>query len=394
MISVSEAIRIITDTVATLDPVKMRLEEAGGYVLAEDVYSMYDIPAFPQSSMDGYALLFEDAQKNTSLKIVGESSAGSPSNDDNMPGNAVRIFTGAALPANTDTVVMQEKVILQNDAISINDEGMLLGQHVRKKGSEIKQGELALPKGTLLSPAAIGLLAAIGVRSISVYPFPSISIIITGNELQEPGNVLLPGEVYESNSFTLKTALRKIGILSVTINYADDNLSELTEVLRECLSKTDLVLLTGGVSVGDYDFVVEATIACGVEQVFHKIRQRPGKPLYFGKLNTKYVFGLPGNPSSVLTCFYQYVLLAIGKMCQQELALKKMQVPLVKKISKPASLTCFLKGFYDGESVVSLDAQESYRLHSFARANCLIRIEEGIAQSESNELVEINLLPE
>ena len=228
---------------------------------------------------------------------------------------------------------------------------------------------------------------------VTVYPKPSVSIIVTGNELQKPGNPLQYGQVYESNSFALTAALKQIGISAIDIIHVDDKLEELTNTLNDCLQKTDLVLLTGGISVGDYDFVLQASINCGVKQLFHKVKQRPGKPLYLGKKDDKVVFGLPGNPSSVLSCFYQYVIKAICKMSNQRVILENKKVPLSNSFKKAAGLTHFLKGYYDGDTVTLLNAQESYRLSSFARANCLVQINEEVTAYPVGELVEIHLLP-
>ena len=159
------------------------------------------------------------------------------------------------------------------------------------------------------------------------------------------------------------------------------------------MQQSDLVLLAGGISAGDYDFVLQAATNCSVNKLFHKIKQRPGKPLYFGKKENKLVFGLPGNPSSVLTCFYEYVMLALEILTKRNLSLQKIKAPLFKPFRKTALLTQFLKGFYNGTSVTVLDAQESYRLSSFAKANCLVKIDEEVMECKEGEKAEIHLLP-
>ena len=393
MISVTEAKEIINNNVTTLAPVKSVLSEADGKVLAEDVYAAIDIPAFPQSSMDGYAFLFEAWKQHKKIKIVGEVVAGSNENITLEPGNAVRIFTGAAVPTGADTVIMQEKTKTHNEELIIEDESLLPGTSVRPRGSEIKAGALALEKGRILSPAAIGFLAGIGIAEVKVYPNPSISIIITGNELQLPGGQLEHGQVYESNSFALKAVLKQLRIENVQISFAIDKPEIVTSSLQKALQQSDVVLLTGGISVGDYDFVLQAATECGVEKLFHKVKQRPGKPLYFGKKNDKLVFGLPGNPSSVLTCFYQYVITALEKLSNKKPVLKIIRAPLSKTFQKTALLTHFLKGIYDGKTVTPLDAQESYRLSSFATANCLIQVDEEITACNEGEFVTVYLLP-
>jgi molybdopterin molybdotransferase len=395
MISVQEAKRIIDENVSSLHPTKVSLQEATGLVLAEDVYAAIDIPAFPQSSMDGYAIFFEGWKKHKRLKVIGEIAAGSSKETLNLrPENAVRIFTGAAVPPGVDTVIMQEKVRIENGELIIEDETLKQGTSVRAKGSEIKKGELALEKESVLTPAAIGFIAGIGINEVKVFPNPSICIIITGNELQQPGQSLQYGQVYESNSFSLVAVLKQLQMNNIQILYATDKPGIVTESLKNALGQSDIVLLTGGISVGDYDFVLQSASECGVQKLFHKVKQRPGKPLYFGKKENKIVFGLPGNPSSVLTCFYQYVIPALQKLTKRKIELQTVKIPLACSFQKTTSLTHFLKGFYNGKTAVALDAQESYRLSSFAKANCLIQIDEEKTSVKEGELVDVYLLPQ
>lgn len=398
MISVVEAKQIIQDNIAALKPARLPLLQAAGKVLAEDVYAIMDIPAFPQSSMDGYAFLFSDWKLKKKLHIEGEIAAGTNEMKTLDHGNTVRIFTGAPVPTGADTVVMQEKVKVNSlpdsgRELVIEDELLQQGTNVRPAGSEIKAGELALSKGSFLSPAAIGFLAGIGIVDVSMYRDPLISIIVTGKELQQPGKPLQYGQVYESNSVMLKVTLERLNISGVEIIWADDDLAALKAALASALQQSDMVLLTGGISAGDYDFVLQAATECGVQKLFHKVKQRPGKPLYFGMKEDKPVFGLPGNPSSVLTCFYEYVIPALEKISHKTNCVKKIKVPLAKTFRKAAGLTHFLKGFYDGNTALHLGAQESYRLSSFAKANCLIQINEEVTVCEEGESAEIHLLP-
>ena len=398
MISVQEAKDIVSNSTHTLVPVKCVLGHAEGKVLGADVYALVDIPPFPQSSMDGYAFSFQGWKQHKKIKIVGEVVAGPNKKITLDPGSAVRIFTGGAVPIGADTVVMQEKAKAHNEELTIEDETLQVGTSVRSKGSEIKAGALALEKGSTLSPAAIGYLAGIGIAEVTVYPNPSISIIITGNELQQPGRNLEHGQVYESNSFALRAVLKQLQIEEVQVSYAIDNPKHVTSSLQKALQESDVVLLTGGISVGDYDFVLHATKECGVEKLFHKVKQRPGKPLYFGMKarpndTQQLVFGLPGNPSSVLTCFYQYVTPALEKLSRRKKILNTLQVPLSKPFQKAAGLTHFLKGIYDGRTATPLDAQESYRLSSFAIANCLIQVDEDTTSLKAGEMVDVYLLP-
>jgi molybdopterin molybdotransferase len=393
MISVTEAKNKIRANARALTPVTIPLEQAVGRVLAADVFAQTDIPAFNQSAMDGYALSFAGFQLHNTLTIHGEVPAGAPELFILQPDQAMRIFTGAPVPTGADTVVMQEKVRADNGKLIIQDEQLKAGGNVRLKGSEIKAGELALTKGQQLTPAAVGFLATTGVSEVSVYPTPVMSIIVTGNELQQPGKALLHGQVYECNSFQLRAALQLLQIEDVPVFEAKDDPQSLKDILQNALDNSDVVLLTGGVSVGNYDFVPEAAAACGVTTLFHKLKQRPGKPLFVGQKGNKWVFGLPGNPSSVLTCFYEYVITALEQLMQLKPVLKTIKAPLAKAYSKTAVLTFFLKGAYDGETVVPLDAQESYRLRSFAMANCLLCLPEEKMDYEAGEEVEVHLIP-
>lgn len=392
MISVSEARTIIQQHIVTLPPVARMLPDVLGYTIAADVFANVDIPAYPQSSMDGYAFSYTDWQQNKSLQIGGEMAAGTKESITLSSNTAVRIFTGAPVPPGADTVVMQEKVVAEKGILTIQDDQLQTGANVRPKGSEIKVGELALPSGTLLAPAAIGFLAGIGVTEVMVYPSPVVTIIITGNELQTPGQPLQYGQVYDANSFALSAVLQQYGIQQIEVISVPDEIERLNEALSQALQKSDLVLLTGGVSVGDYDFVTRSAKHCGINTQFHKLKQRPGKPLFFGTKGRQMIFGLPGNPSSVLTCFYMYVLPVIMGMKKTGTGLIQQQVPLSQSYHKTTQLTHFLKGRYDGQTAAPLGAQESYRMRSFAGANCLIEIEEKAERVEQGSLVTIHLL--
>ena len=281
MLSVTEAKQIIDEHTKAFSPVKMLLEDAAGLILTEDIFSPMDIPAFHQASIDGYAFLFKGWKDNKRLKIQGVVQAGLNNDALASPQNAMRIFTGAVVPPGADTIVMQEKAIVSDDLLIIEDESLTEGSYVRLKGSEIKTGDLALAKDSVLTPAAIGFLIGIGITAVNVYPKPVISIIVTGNELQKPGKPLQQGQVYESNSYSLKAVLKQFHLDDqVTIFTASDNLEILTEVLKQTLKQSDVVFLAGGVSAGDFDFVPKAIENNGITKIFHKIKQKPGKPFF------------------------------------------------------------------------------------------------------------------
>ncbi len=362
-------------------------------VLAEDVYASADIPAFNQSSMDGYAFAFSGWKPGNRLVIVEEIPAGKRESRPLAFGEAARIFTGAALPEGADTVVMQEMVQVEGNQLHIMDANLAEGNHMRLRGSEIRKGELACKRGTPLSPAAIGFLSAIGTAEVAVFPQPTVAIIVTGDELQRPGESLLHGQVYEASSSMLRAALHQMHINDVKTYQVEDSLAAIEKVLAAALAASDIVLLTGGVSVGDYDFVVPATVTCGVQQLFHRVKQRPGKPIFFGRKGNKAVFGLPGNPSSVLTCFYEYTWLILRKWSNRSEGLRVEMASLSADYTKTNMLTHFLKGYHHEGKVDVLGAQESFRLRSFAAANCLVKLGEEMRVYRKEELVEIHLLP-
>ncbi|SER25929.1 molybdopterin molybdotransferase MoeA [Pedobacter rhizosphaerae] len=391
MLSVKEARQLIANQVKLLNPIKIKLEEASGHILAADVFAPYDIPSFRQSAMDGYALIFED--QPLPLQLVGEMAAGTSESLQLSLGQTARIFTGAPVPEGADTVVMQEKVSLSAGKIIVEDIRLEKGSNVRAVGSEIKSGALAMAHGSLLSPAAIGFLAGIGITAVTVFPMPKVVIIVTGKELQKPGSELTFGQIYESNSYSLSAALKSEGITEISIVQADDDLEILTRILESALLKNDVILLTGGVSVGDYDFVLAASKACNIQQIFHKVKQKPGKPLFFGTKGEQLIFGLPGNPSSVLSCYYNYVLPAIKKLSNKENSVQEIKATLTHDYQKPAGLTHFLKGNYRNGKATPLNAQESFRLSSFAQANCLICLDEMQQEFKAGQTVDILLLP-
>ena len=394
MISVSEAKDIIRKNSTTLAPITISLKDAVGLILAEDVYASIDIPCFPQSSMDGYAFCFDDWQSSDKLIIKGAVPAGSEKKIPILKNQAVRIFTGAAIPANADTVVMQEKVAVNKEKLTINDSQLIKGSNVRPMGSEIRKGALAMQAYCKLTPAAIGFLAAIGIHEVKVFPTPKVHILITGNELTQPGQTLLHGQVYESNSFALKAVLELLHIHNVSVSFAKDDLLELRKVLEGVLGNCDLLLITGGVSVGDYDYVADTLKFCGVAELFHTVKQKPGKPLYVGKTDHCLVFGLPGNPSSALTCFYEYSLIAIERMKGiKSSSVQEKRLKLTNNYHKRAGLTHFLKANWVDDSVSLLHAQESYRLASYAHANCIVSLEEERTDYTAGDIVDVHILP-
>ena len=390
MISVAEAINKVIQNVTPIKIITMEVPRALHYYLAEDIIAPVSIPLFDQSAMDGYAFKFLD--KGSPLTVTEEIPAGDTRILTIKNGEAVRIFTGSKVPSSCDTVVMQELVEIIDGELVVKDEGLKLGGNVRLKGGQILAGDKALKKGVKITAATVGFLSAMGIETVKVYQMPTVAIIATGSELVKPGEILQEGQIYESNTFMLEAALRQMHI-QPNIYVVKDNQQETEKVISEALKNHDIVLLSGGISVGDYDFVKESLEKNGVEEVLYKVKQKPGKPLYFGKTDKAYVFALPGNPAAALSCFYVYVSIAINAILGSENPqLPKMNLPLTAPFTKKAGRANFLKGYTDFKTVTLLDGQGSDALQSFSLANCLVFTSEETTTIHKGELVEVHLL--
>lgn len=394
MISVEDAKRLVSRHSKTLPATNTPIELAVGKVISAGISSPVNLPPFHQSAMDGYAFRFLDFQKKISLNIVAEVAAGYTHTEKLKKGQAVRIFTGASLPEGADTVVIQERAKTNGRQLIIEDIEIQKGANVRQLGSQVKKGQTALPKNTLINPGGVGYLAAMGIASIQTISTPKISVIITGSELVPPGAALGNGQIYESNSYTLKAAMHSIGLQAFKIYSVQDNLQLTLKTIQRAIAQSDMVLITGGISVGEYDYVGKALHQLGVKNIFYKINQKPGKPLFFGKKDETILFGLPGNPAAVLSCFYEYVFPAINKMMgKKDLFLKKLSLPISINYPKKAGLALFLKGRITNESVLPFEGQESYILSSFSQADCIIYLHADRKNLKVGEMVEVHLLP-
>ena len=388
MIQVEEALSIIAENSTTMPVQKIKVSKSLGYILAETVYSPIAMPPFRQSAMDGYAFIHSEKHQ---YDIVGIVQAGDHSKIKLKENEAVRIFTGAHVPDNADTVIMQEHVMATENSILITRMPEQYA-NVRHKGEQIGEEEVVFKANTLITPAAIGFLACLGITEVEVYKKPKVAILVTGNELVKPGKKLSKGKIYESNSVMLQAALQTIGVKKTKIYKVKDNLKATKKALKEILKKHDIVLISGGISVGDYDFVKEALLENGVKELFYKINQKPGKPMFFGSKNDTLVFALPGNPASSLTNFYIYVYPAIkNRMGFKDIHLKKMLRKLNDNITNTTGKTLFLKALYDETHVTVLDGQSSAMLNTFAIANSLLVVPNEVESLEKGQLV--TLLP-
>ncbi len=308
MISVEQASKIIFESIDfTNKSVEIALSDALGYVLYHDVISPINMPPFRQSAMDGYAINLHDSHN---YALIGEVKAGDGHQLHLKPGDAVRIFTGAAVPDSANAVVMQEKTSIKDNALTI-DSSVVVNENIRPLGEQVLEGQVALKKGAKLNPAAIAYLATLGITQVKVYQKPTIAIIVTGNELAEAGENLQHGQIYESNAIMLRIALKQMGYDKISFHKVADNYNDTLNLLDNVISNNEVILVSGGISVGDYDFVGKALAELNVVEHFYKVNQKPGKPLFFGKKDDKIIFALPGNPAASLSCFYIYVIAAI-----------------------------------------------------------------------------------
>jgi molybdopterin molybdotransferase len=395
MVTVKEAKeKIVTDTQLLLSE-KRSTEESAGYVLAADIVSPIPLPSFRQSSMDGYAIVHSNITgKGISLKIADEAKAGQTTVQTLAAGTAIRIFTGAPVPEGATAVIMQENTVVENGNVTIHEYPVVEGKNVRNIGQQIEKGAIALQKGTFLTPGSVGFLLGMNVREVEVYRKPRIGLLVTGDELLKQDEPLSHGKIYESNSAMLVSALRQEGISGVEVKYAKDELESTKAALQELAQKNDIVLATGGVSVGDYDFVGKALSGIYAETVFYKVRQKPGKPLLFAKNAATLFFALPGNPASSLVCYYEYVLPAIRKLSgRSEFFLRSLKMPITVDYSFDGERDEFLKAYADQDSVVPLSGQESFALRSFAAANAIIYLPVSQNKVKKGDLVAVHLLP-
>jgi molybdopterin molybdotransferase len=299
--------RILADIVPVDGRESVALRDALGRVLAHDILSSVDVPSHRNSAMDGYALDSTGVPEagTSSFEVIGTSWAGRPYLAAVGPGQCVRIMTGATLPEGTDTVVMQEHVRLEGGRALI-EAGHRKGQNVRPAGEDIRRGDVALKAGTHLGPAQLGLLASIGVGEVVVRRRPRVAILSTGDELRSIGEELGPGQIYDSNRYSLFGLLRRLDLDVIDLGVVKDTREDTLEAFESAAAQADAIVTSGGVSVGEADYVTETLERHG-RVGFWKVAMKPGKPIAFGRFGHAYFFGLPGNPVSVIVTFYQIV---------------------------------------------------------------------------------------
>ncbi len=383
VISVGEALERVCAATPVLAVERVTLADALGRVAAEDVVSTRTVPIAANSAMDGYAVRHQDvAAAPARLRVVGVEPAGTVLATAVGPGTAVKLFTGSVVPPGADTVVRVEDTE-EEAGIVVVRVPLVRGANVRDAGEDVRPGQTVVARGTELGPADVGLLASVGRSTLVVHRRPRVAILSTGSELVEVDEEPVAGQVVNSNAYALAAAVREAGGTPLVFPIVRDRPEEIRERITEGL-RADVLLTTGGVSVGDLDFVKEALEAVGVERVFWKVAQKPGKPLAFGRVpGGALVFGLPGNPVSALVCFYLYVRPALRRLQgHARLHLPVVRARLATGVRTARGLTEFVRVRLvdgpDGPVATPMPSQSSSVLSSLgAGAGLLVGPPEG-----------------
>lgn len=314
MISKEEALNLILNTVKPIGTETVSLENSLDMVLADDIYSKDYLPPFNKSAMDGYAIKSSDTTKeNLTFNIIKTIKAGDFFNGVVHNGEAYKIMTGAPVPAGADCVIQIEKVKVNGSKLTV-PENLSEGLNIIKKGEEIEVGQIALKKNQCIRPMEIGMLASLGYSSVNVYKKPVVGLIITGDELVDITNNPTLGKIRNSNEHTLKALIAKTGAKSLSYGIIKDEKEVLKNSIKNALEASDIIITSGGASVGDYDFTSQVLEELNCEELFSSVAIKPGKPISFWKFNNKYIFSLPGNPLSALITFEEFIKPAIEKI--------------------------------------------------------------------------------
>lgn len=400
MIKVEKALEIVLSSIQTLPPERVKLLSSLDRVLVEDIYSNLDLPPFDNSAMDGYALIASETKRASLsnpkiLDILEDLPAGQTTTKEIKRGTAIRIMTGAPIPKGADAVIMVEHTQSENSKVTIFKEVREL-ENIRQVGEDVKKGDLVMTRGSVIRAAELGILASLGLTEVNVVRSPRVAILATGNELVDPGKNLSPGKIRSSNSYTIYAQVLRYGGIPVNLGIAKDDPDEVKDRIESGLT-SDMVLTSGGVSVGKYDIVKDALAELGIEIKFWKVAMKPGKPLLFGLIRGTPVFGLPGNSVASMVSFEQFVRPAILKMSGGR-QLRKPEILATTKedIRKKPGSRHFIRGrvkVVNGRYEVRMTGpQGSGILSSMTLANALIVIPEDVTLVKSGQEVRLQLL--
>jgi len=390
-----EAIKVCLSPVQEVEVVEIR--KALGRILAQDIVPDINVPAHDNSAMDGYAVRFSDLGNSEAvLSEIGAALAGKPFHGAVGAGECARVMTGAVMPQGTDAVVIQE-VVKRDGKRVVVPPGQKKGQNVRYAGEDLKIGIPVLKSGKHLRPAEIGLIASLGIGEVKVKRRLRVAFFATGDELASIGTRLKEGEIYDSNRYTLHGMLSRLGVEIIDLGVVRDNPDLLEKAFLKAAGTADVVITTGGVSVGEADFIKQLMAKLG-EVLFWKIAMRPGRPMAFGKIRNSYLFGLPGNPVAVMVTFYQFVRDALLHLSGRtdDYAIPLLKAISTEKIRKVAGRTEYQRGILyreGGEWKVRTTGQQgSGVLRSMSEANCFIVLEHERGSVAAGDPVQVQLM--
>lgn len=402
MISFEEALDKILSRIQPLGLEKVPLLQGLGRVIGEDIDAKRDIPPLDNSAMDGYALKLEDIRESSKnhpvrLEVIEDLPAGFVSKKTIGKGQAIRIMTGAPIPKGADTVIPVEETE-KGDGFAFILKAASLGENIRRSGEDVKKGERVISQGDLIRPAEVGMLASVGRSSVLVYQKPLVAILCTGDELVDVDENLEESKIISSNSYTLAAQVKDCDAVPVQLGIARDRKEEIREKLRQGI-RADVLISSAGVSVGDYDFAKDALGDLGMEMAFWQISMKPGKPLAFGTIQGKPVFGLPGNPVSSMVSFEEFVRPSLLKMMGHRDVLRPVvEAILQEEIRKTTGRRHFIRAFVSFKEgsyfATTTGDQGSGILMSMLKANGLIMIPEAQEIARVGEKVKVQLLSE
>lgn len=402
MITFEKAIKLVLANTSQMKTENLSLKKSLGCFLAQDLKANTDLPRFTASAADGYVVKINDVKNASekypvSLPLRGEIKAGDFVNVSLKQGETYRILTGAPIPKNVDAVVMKEFTEqIEGNIFFKSPTG--IGQNIRYQGEEYKKGAKIISRGTFINPIVIGAIASLGKTDVKVYRKPKVAILVTGNELVPLGKKLKQGQIYDSNFYTLDSALRQMCINAINLGIAQDEKNSLYKKIKSGIETVDVLLVSGGISVGEYDFVQEIFNQLKIKKIFWRVAIKPGKPTYFGVKGGKLVFGLPGNPVASFVTFHQFVKPALKIMMGGiEFKSKLLNATIDQDLKKKSRRLEFVRGILDYSDsgdlhVTPISGRGSHMLGSMAAADCLILFPKDLDKIERGNRVQISLI--